>query len=196
MVGERGQGDAPAYVDRPSVADRALDSYDKSLLYPMITRSDNNAAQQVFNIVGQSGLQALADRVHMTHFATSSVWGETEITASDQTRFFLHIGSYIARRHSWYSQWLLAHITPSQRWGIGEIQLPGWNLYFKGGWGYGTGLMDHQVVLLTRGCARVSLAVLTMHDGNPCCSHEYGKETLHGIFWRLLFGFPKVRHKR
>lgn len=184
-----------AYVDQPSVADRALDSYDKSLLYPMIIYSDNNAAQQVFNIVGQSGLQALANRVGMTNFSTNSVWGETGITAHDQTKFFLHIDRYIARRHRWYSLWLLQHITPSQRWGIGQVQLPGWKLYFKGGWGYGTGLIDSQVALLVRGCARVSLAVLTMHDGNPCCSHAYGKATLHGIFWRLLFGFPRVRKR-
>ncbi|HSO99408.1 MAG TPA: hypothetical protein VLP43_10685, partial [Solirubrobacteraceae bacterium] len=62
----------------------------------------------------------------------------------------------------------------------------GWKLYFKGGWGYGTGLLEHQVVLLTRGCARVSLAVLSMYDG----SHAYGKATLRGMFERLLRGFP------
>jgi hypothetical protein len=89
---------------------------------------------------------------------------------------------------------LLASITPSQRWGIGEVAPRGWHLYFKGGWGSGTGLMDHQVVLLTRGCARVSLAVLTMYDG----SHDYGKATLKGIFQRLLHHFPQPRkpHRR
>ncbi len=81
---------------------------------------------------------------------------------------------------------LLASITSSQRWGIGQVARRGWHLYFKGGWGYGTGLLDHQVVLLTRGCARVSVAVLTMYDG----SHSYGKATLRAIFARLLRGFP------
>ena len=81
---------------------------------------------------------------------------------------------------------LLAGIVPSQRWGIGEVAPRGWRLYFKGGWGYGTGLLDHQVVLLVRGCARVSIAVLTMYDG----SHAYGKDTLKGIFARLLRGLP------
>jgi hypothetical protein len=81
---------------------------------------------------------------------------------------------------------LLAGIVPSQRWGIGEVAPTGWKLYFKGGWGYGTGLLDHQVVLLVRGCARISVAVLTMHDG----SHAYGKDTLKGIFARLLRGLP------
>ena len=39
-------------------------------------------------------------------------------------------------------------------------------------------MIDSQVALLERGCARVSLAVLTMYDG----SHPYGKETLRGVF--------------
>jgi hypothetical protein len=81
---------------------------------------------------------------------------------------------------------LLRSISPQDRWGIGELAPAGWKLYFKGGWGYGTGLVDHQVALLERGCARVSLAVLTMYDG----SHAYGKATLKGIFARLLRGFP------
>jgi beta-lactamase class A len=183
-----------AYLDEPWAAGRALNSHDTSLLDPMITVSDNNAAQQVFDTVGQGALQALAGRVGMTHFATSPIWGETQITAADQTKFFLHIDSYITPRHRAYALHLLASIVPSERWGIGEVAPKGWQLYFKGGWGYGTGLLDHQVVLLVRGCARISIAVLTMNDG----SHEYGKETLRGIFSRLLRGLPTGahRHKR
>ncbi len=175
-----------AYLDEPWVARRNLDTYDRSLLVPMITVSDNNAASEVRNIVGNGALQALADRVGMTRFATAAIWGETQITAADQTKFFLHIDHFIALRHRAYAMHLLASIIPSERWGIGEVAPKGWNLYFKGGWGYGTGLLDHQVVLLTRGCARVSLAVLSMYDG----SHAYGKATLRGIFARLLRGFP------
>jgi len=181
-----------AYLNLPSVANRPLNSYDTSLLTPMITVSDNDAAQTVRNIVGNGSLQALADRVGMTHFATAAIWGETEITAGDQTKFFLHIDSYIPPIHRAYAMRLLASVTPSQRWGIGEVAPKGWQLYFKGGWGYGTGLIDHQVALLVRGCARVSIAVLTMYDG----SHAYGKETLEGIFSRLLEGLPTGAHKR
>ncbi|MBV9309338.1 MAG: serine hydrolase [Solirubrobacterales bacterium] len=178
-----------AYLDQGSVAHRDLNGYDRGLLDPMITRSDNNAAQQVFNTVGQGGLQALARRVGMRHFGTDPVWGKTRITAADQTRFFLHIGSYIAPKHRAYAMQLLASVVPSQRWGIGQVAPKRWKLYFKGGWGYGTGLLDHQVTLLVRGCARVSIAVLTMYDG----SHGYGKATLRAIFARLLHRFPTER---
>jgi len=181
-----------AYLDRRSVAHRALNRRDRSLLYPMITRSDNNAATEVLGIVGAGALYALAHRVAMTQFAVAPIWGESHITARDQTKFFLHIGRYVARRHRRYAMRLLASITPSQRWGIGEVAPKGWKLYFKGGWGSGTGLIDHQVALLVRGCARVSIAVLTMYDG----SHAYGKQTLREMFERLLRGLPTGAQRR
>jgi hypothetical protein len=176
-----------AYLDRPSVARRPIDAADNALLIPMVEASDNAAASRVDQIVGDAGLDALARRVGMTHFeAVAPAWGETHITPRDQTRLFLHIDRWIVRRHRAYGMHLLASVIPSERWGIGEVSPRGWTAYFKGGWGYGTGLLDHQVVLLKRGCARVALAVLTMYDG----SHAYGKATLRGIFARLLRGFP------
>jgi protein MpaA len=174
------------YLDSPAVRDRALTAADTSVLGPMIAASNNDDAQQIFDTVGQEGLQQLATRVGMTHFATNPVWGETSITARDQTRLFLHIDGDVVARHRSYAMRLLRSIIPSERWGIGELAPRGWKLYFKGGWGYGTGLLDHQVALLVRGCARVSLAVLTMYDG----SHAYGKQTLKAIFIRLLRAFP------
>ena len=180
-----------AYLDRPSVARRELNSRDRALLNPMITVSDNNAATEVRSIVGNSGLSALAHRVGMTSFEPAAIWGESHITARDQTKFFLHIDRFIPKLHRGYAMRLLASVTPSQRWGIGEVAPKGWKLYFKGGWGYGTGLIDHQVALLVRGCSRVSVAVLTMHDG----SHAYGKATLRAMFSRLLRGLPSGRVK-
>jgi beta-lactamase class A len=174
------------YLDEPYVRHRALTASEKGVLGPMIRISDNADAQQIFDTVGQSGLAALAGRVGMSHFATNPIWGETDITARDQTKFFLHIDGYVVPRHRAYAMRLLRSISPQDRWGIGELAPNGWKLYFKGGWGYGTGLLDHQVALLVRGCARVSMAVLTMYDG----SHPYGKATLKGIFARLLRRFP------
>jgi hypothetical protein len=175
-----------AYLDRPSVSGRALSPGERAVLGPMIRASNNDDAQQIFDTVGQGSLSALARRVGMTHFATNPVWGETQITPRDQTRFFLGIDGFVAARHRSYAMRLLRSVIPSQRWGVGELAPDGWRLYFKGGWGYGTGLEDHQVALLVRGCARVSIAVLTMRDG----SHAYGKQTLKGLFARLLRGFP------
>ncbi len=182
-----------AYLDEPAVAGRPLNSNDDALLDPMITQSDNNAANTVIEIVGTRALSALAARVGMTQFVPAyPIWGESLITPADQTRFFLHIDSDIVPRHRAYAMHLLASIIPAQRWGIGAVAPRGWALYFKGGWGSGTGLIDNQVALLRRGCARIAIAVLTMHDG----SHPYGEQTLAGIFQRLLRGLPTGRHTR
>lgn len=182
-----------AYLNRPSVARRWLDSYDRSLLDPMITWSSNAAADTIDAIIGAGGLRALASRVGMTHFVPAEpIWGESLITPRDQTRYFLHIDRDIVAVHRAYAMHLLSSIVPSERWGIGSVAPRGWKLYFKGGWGSGTGLIDNQVALLTRGCARVSIAVLTMYDG----SHTYGKQTLAALFRRLLAGLPTGRHTR
>jgi hypothetical protein len=174
-----------AYLERSSVKDRDLHHSERALLSPMIERSDNNAATRVLNIVGTSEERRVARRAGMQHFVPhTNPWGLSEITAEDQAHFFLHIDDLLPAHHRAYGMHLLHSIVHSQRWGIGEVAPPGWHLYFKGGWGSGTGWVDHQTVLLVRGDRRVAVSVLTHLDG----SHSYGKETLRGIFSRLLDG--------
>jgi len=91
-------------------------------------------------------------------------------------------------RHRAYAMRLLNTITPMQRWGIARVQPPGWRLYFKGGWGSGTGWVDHQTALVTRGDERVAVSILTFEDG----SHAYGKQTLRGIAALLLRGLDSA----
>ncbi len=176
-----------AYLDRPGVRHRELGAADRRLLRPMIRRSDNVAATRVRDIVGNSALRRLARRARMTRFATHRLWGLSRITARDQTRMWLRFESFVPRRHRATAMKLLRSIVPSQRWGFGRVALPeGWQLHFKGGWGSGTGLVEHQVALLRRREERVALAILT--TGSP--SHDYGKATLRGIAARLLRGLP------
>jgi hypothetical protein len=175
-----------AYLDHPSVRERKLTEHDMALLRPMITRSDNAAATQVRNYVGDRRLRRLARRVGMTHFQTAPIWGMSRIDAADQARFFERLDHYVVKRHRRTALELLASVVPSQRWGVGRVQPKGWKLYFKGGWGSGSGAVDHQVALLRRGEQRVSLAIMTTSDG----THSYGKETLRGVAKRLLRGLP------
>jgi hypothetical protein len=182
-----------AYLDLPSVRSRPLTPSDRALLAPMIRRSDNAAAGRVLGIVGPDRLRGLAHRAGMRRFApVTGVWGLSRIDAADQARYFLRIDSLVAPRHRAYAERLLNTITPAQRWGIARVRPPGWRLYFKGGWGSGTGWVDHQVALLTRGDERVSVAILTHLDG----SHAYGKETLRGIAARLLRGLGSAEDVR
>ena len=173
-----------AYLSSPPVRGRPLDAGDRALLAPMIRRSDNATAQRIFDTVGEAGLRRVANAAVMRSFATDPVWGLTQITAADQTRLWLRIERRFPARHRAYAMRLLATIVPAQRWGIGRVRPAGWKLYFKGGWGSGTGAVDHQVALLTRGSDRIAVAILT--TDNP--SMAYGNETLQGIAARLLRG--------
>jgi len=173
-----------SYLRRADVRGRALGAGDRALLAPMIRWSDNAAASQVCNIVGLDGLARLARRAHMTRFRATRPWGLSSIDVADQTRFLLHIDDLVPRRHRRYALRLLGSIVHSQRWGIARVRPPGWALYFKGGWGSGTGWVDHQVALLRRGERRLAVAILT--TASP--SHSYAKETLRGVAARLLRG--------
>ncbi len=176
-----------AYLDESGVRDRALTAADQALLDPMIRRSGNVAATRVRDIVGNAALHRVARRARMTRFSTHPVWGLSRVTARDQTRLWLRFESFLPARHRAYGMQLLATIVPKQRWGFGRLAYPaGWELYFKGGWGSGTGLVEHQVALLRRGAERVAIAILT--TGSP--SHAYGKRTLRGVAARLLRGLP------
>lgn len=174
-----------SYLNRREVRRRALRRSERRLLAPMIRRSDNDAASTILGRVGKRGLRALARRSGMRRFTpVTGIWGLSRINARDQALFFLRIDRLLPRRHRAYGMRLLERIVPRQRWGIAQVQPPGWRLFFKGGWGSGTGLSDHQVALLTRGGERVSVAILTRD--NP--DHAYGKRTLRGVARRLLRG--------
>ena len=149
----------------------------------MIRRSDNATAGTVLRRVGGRRLYRLAERAEMRDFRFAwPIWGHSTTSARDQARFFSRIDRLVPRRHRGFALWLLAHIVPSQRWGIPRALPPGWRIYFKGGWGSGTGLVTHQSALLRNGEARISLSVLTRW--NP--SHRYGTRTIRGVARRLL----------
>jgi hypothetical protein len=179
-----------AYLNRREVRDRRLRDRDLRLLRPMIRRSDNVTASYIRNLVGNRGLRRLARRVGMRRFTpVAHPWGHSLVNAADQSRFFLRIERFVPERHRRRALRLLHSIVPSQRWGVAQVAPAGWELYFKGGWGSGTGAVDHQVALLRRGRLRVAVAVMTTSNG----SHAYGKATLRGVFRRLLRGLGGVQ---
>ncbi len=167
-----------AYLDHRRVRGRALRAADRALIGPMIRRSDNVAATRIRRFVGARGLTRLARRAGMRRFwaAPANFWGMSRIDAGDQSGFFLDIDRYVVARHRATALRLLAEVVPSQRWGVGEVRPPGWELYFKGGWGSGTGAVDHQVALLRRGSTRVAVAVCPPHKAatptarRPCAA--------------------------
>ncbi len=176
------------YLRQHSVRHRPLDDSERDLLGPMIRISDSVAATRVRDIVGVAAIERLAHDAHLQDFTYNSVWGLSRDSSRDQVRLMYHLERYIPKRHRHYALDLLRTITPSQRWGVGQVHLGHWKLFFKGGWGSGSGAVDHQVALIKARGERVSLAILTENDG----THDYGKETLQGVAKRLLRGLAHV----
>ena len=91
----------------------------------------------------------------------------------------------MGRRHRAFAMGLLETIVPSQRWGIADVAPAGWRLFFKGGWGTGTGLRRSSGRRCSPPARSASRSpILTAASG----SHAYGKRTLRGIAKRLLRG--------
>ncbi|MGH3664636.1 MAG: serine hydrolase [Egibacteraceae bacterium] len=178
-----------AYLRQPAVRDRKLRDADRDLLRPMIRRSDNDSATTIANRLGPKPLYRLARRADMHEFSYTRPWGLSTTSARDQARFMARLRRHIPNRHEPYAMGLLNDIVPSQRWGIGKVDTPRWRKHFKGGWGSGTGWVDHQVVRLQRrDGTRVGLAVMVRNSP----SHTYGKRTLRGVFARLLRDLPET----
>jgi hypothetical protein len=180
-----------AYLRRASVRSRRLRAEDRGLLGPMIKRSNNETASRIANILGPKRMYRLARDAGMRRFYYTRPWGSSLITASDQARFFLRFERYIPRRHEDYARYLLSHVTPSQRWGIGELRKPNWRFFFKGGWGSGSGTVCQQAAFIERANKRIAAAV--MITGSP--NHDYATNTLRGVFRRLLRDLPKPTHR-
>ena len=176
--------------------DEPLDSATKALLGPMITYSDNGAADAIYARVGDAGLEEVGRQAGMRDFAvTPGFWGGDQVTAGDLARFFYRLDANLPARHRAYAKRLLAHITPVERWGIPQAIGRGWSIWFKGGWRpagqeHTSGAVTHQAALLVhRGGERVALAVLT--DESP--GTGAGFDAIEGVAERLLAEPPPRR---
>ena len=182
-----------AYLNMEEVRSRKLTDYEKGLISPMITVSDNDAANAIASMVGPARMRSLARRVGMEGFEYSTIWGRSKTGAADQARFMRALPNLLPEPHRGWAMGLLSRIEGYQRWGIPEVRPKGWRLFFKGGWGISDGSLggtvNHQIALLERGGLRIGIAILT--EGNPWTS--YGESTLKGVARRILKGLPRVR---
>jgi hypothetical protein len=136
----------------------------------MITRSDNDSASAIYLQIGDPGLNAVARVAGMRKFKPSSVWGNSQITAADQVRFFIQIDDLVPPAHRRYARKLLSSVVKPQRWGIAPVaHSKGLKTFFKGGW---RSCCVHQVALVERSRSRVALAVLTRDAPSMAYSHE------------------------
>jgi hypothetical protein len=176
--------------------DEQLDQGTRDLLEPMVTYSDNQAADSIYAEVGDEGLEEVARRAGMTDFeATPGYWGGDQITSADIARFFYRLDQNLPGPYHDYAKGLLARITAEERWGIPEVLDRGWGIWFKGGWRpleqkETSGPVTHQAALLVNGSGeRLALAVLT--DELPGAGGGFSAIT--GVARRLLSEPPPQR---
>ncbi|MFN8125867.1 MAG: serine hydrolase [Candidatus Nanopelagicales bacterium] len=172
--------------------DRNFEPWERRLLRPMITRSDDAAAGTVRDLLGTQRVTALGRHADLRDFRYHPRgWGRSRISPADMSTLFLRLPELIPPRHRAWVMRLFRSITPRQRWGIPPALPPGFRWYVKGGWLDG---VVNQAGLLESGGRRFALAVLisgtpdteTLVQHHP--GHASGTRTITGVTRRLLAG--------
>ena len=163
-----------------------LDATTRALLERMITLSDNEAADAIYERVGDPGLNEVAAASAMSGFEGDvGHWSNVQITAGDMARFMSELDGLLDLPHGEAGSELLASVDATQRWGIPEAVPDEAKVRLKGGWRpTDTGQLVHQAARIDIRDQSYSLAVLT--DGNP--SQAYGEETIRLIAVALMGG--------
>jgi hypothetical protein len=175
-----------AFLQRLDADHAGISALDRSLLYPMIHESNNDAASAVLDRVGLGAIARVAHEAGMQDYAPGiGWWAYTQTSAADQARFFVAIERLIPHRFWPYARGLLAGIEPEQSWGIPEVARPRWQVFFKTGALPSQGLF-HEAARLERHGVTFTAAVFT--TGDP--SMAYGEETIRGVGARLLAETP------
>ena len=169
-----------------------LDEATRSTLERMITVSDNDAADAIYERVGDPGLNEVARLSGMTGFAGDvGHWSNVKITAGDMALFMSRLDDLLDVAHGAEGSRMLASVISSQAWGIPQATPDGAWVRFKGGWRpTEAGQLVHQAARVDLDGESYSVAVLS--DGNP--DQPYGQETIRLIAAELLRGAGGADH--
>ena len=181
-----------AYLRQDGVEDRALTNYEKDA-----DQADDPPLGQHQRDDDPRHARSRPDRVagrhgaRMKHFKWNDIWGYCKTSARDQAFFMRNLQALRPEPALGLRQApARAHRRRRSAGGSARSNLPpGWDLYFKGGWGIRHGAVDHQVVLLRNKRRRVGLAVLT--EGNPVARVRQRRPS-RAFSQRLLRGLPQL----
>jgi len=161
----------------------SLDSYEDALATSMITESDNDAQDELWNDIGMPGLQAFLNAARMNHtvLGTDDFWGLTEVNAHDELRL-LHLlithNSVLNAASRRYALGLMADVVSWQRWGVSAGAPPDVTVHLKNGWLPDPDLWDiNSIGDFTHNDLDYSIAILTSNDPDMA----YGVDTVEAI---------------
>lgn len=116
-----------------------LTAAQKQLANQMITVSDNNAASALWAETGRPGLQNFLNLAGMleTQLGPDGYWGLTQITAHDEMtllKLLTSKNSVLSAASCGYVLNLMAHVIPSERWGVPAGAPTNVTVHVKNGW--------------------------------------------------------------
>lgn len=198
LVGHRSEQTVPAaslmkllflavYLDQPDVRGRALTSTEQQRLGAMIRESADEPATWIANRVGPEAIRRYAAGVGLGDLDYTRPWGLSQMSARDLAAWIPAYDHGIPQRHRQTALSLLTEVVASQRHGLDDVEAAAWQVHVKGGWGGGTGAVNHQVVLLEHVTGtRIALVVLLTDSPDDAT----GQATLAGITARVLADLP------
>ena len=124
---------------------RALTSTQKSLASRMIRYSDNDATDALITQATVRRCRIVADQLGMrstevlggTVFRSSTWWGHSTSTTRDLVQLMNHLvlGTYLSSGRRAYARDLMASVTSTQTWGLGDGLPSDVHVELKNGWG-------------------------------------------------------------
>ncbi|MEU9289784.1 serine hydrolase [Streptomyces sp. NPDC048275] len=183
-----------ATLRRSEELQRTLTEWELANVRPMITVSDNAAAQRLWGNLGRAVLDRFLIRVGTTgtELGPAGYWGLTRTTAADQLRLLdvlTNARSFLKTRA--YGLQLLSQVRADQRWGVPAGMPKGLTAHLKNGWLPRSthGWRVHSVGAFT-GPHRTYRIVVLSHD-NPTMA--YGVRTIERIAQAVHRGLDQGR---
>jgi hypothetical protein len=160
-----------------------LTTADRARLASMIRTSNNGAASKTFALVGRGEVLGVARAVEMRGYSVGTFWSSSQVTASDQARFFGRLHKALPPKYRAFGRRLLRTVVSSQTWGGARVaRRAGYRTLFKSGWlPRSDGWVVHQGLRLERGGCSIGVAVLTGRQPNMSA----GVESIRGVVERL-----------
>ncbi len=167
----------------------ALTSTQRSLASRMIRYSDNAATDTLLARIGVSTCQRVADQLGMTHTVvrggSTGWWGHSTTSTGDLVLLMNSLvrGTYLTSGRRAYVRDLMATVTSSQRWGLGDPLPDAVHVEQKNGWGpMSTGYRLNSFGFVSGSGRSYQLAILSKSPNG----FSYGKTTINRVS-RIVF---------
>jgi hypothetical protein len=116
---------------------RHLTPAERSNAWLMITQSSNDAATDLWNEVGMRRMRHFLSLAKMKQTELAGAWGLSLLTAHDEILLLSLLSGpnrILSESSRVYAQYLMAHVTASQRWGVPSGAPASVKVHLKNGW--------------------------------------------------------------